>query len=234
MATPVFQFAAIGVLALAFVIHSVCFSTDNWVCADLDSRGMQDVLDANSFEEDPSGLGDGVLANIGLSIRLGLWQYCLSESLTGATKCDPLSSNDAPGWMKAVQALGILAMIIAVMGLFLITYGLAGHSKGDRARLLPYYCSCVCASAGLMLLIAVAIFGLEYQNLIEDQLKKGDPMPDLDSLMKNVKDNTKLGWSYILEAFSAFLIIVASLMVCLPATLTSGGSFYLAGRNLAV
>lgn len=85
-----------------------------------------------------------------------------------------------------------------------------------------------------MLLIAVAIFGLEYQNLIEDQLKKGDPMPDLDSLMKNVKDNTKLGWSYILEAFSAFLIIVASLMVCLPATLTSGGSFYLAGRNLAV
>ena len=50
--------------------------------------------------------------------------------------------------MKAVQALGILALLVGGMALVLTIYGCLGDSKGDRARLLPYIIAGTSLTAG--------------------------------------------------------------------------------------
>ena len=47
-----------------------------------------------------------------------------------------------------MQALGILSLIVAVLGMACSVYGWLGDSKGDRARLLPYISGGICLAAG--------------------------------------------------------------------------------------
>ena len=50
--------------------------------------------------------------------------------------------------MKAVQALGILALLLGGVALAVMIYSCIGDSKGDRARLLPFFIAGLSLGAG--------------------------------------------------------------------------------------
>ncbi|KAK7111454.1 uncharacterized protein [Littorina saxatilis] len=151
--------------------------------------------------------------------------------------CLKPDSDSVPDWMKAVQALGILSLIMAVVALAFMIYNCFGESKGDRARLLPFIIAGICLASGITLLIGVIVYGAEYTMMMQDQMSMfgGDDNPDLSALAQILQENTHLGYSFALEAVSAVLTILVSAAVAVPTargwddSVSFGGS-----RNMAV
>ncbi|XP_076446462.1 uncharacterized protein LOC143283918 [Babylonia areolata] len=137
-----------------------------------------------------------------------------------------------PDWMKAVRALGILSLITAVLGIGFIIYSFIGDSKGDRARLLPHIMAGICLLAGVLLLIAVAVYGGEFMVMMQEQMNSLQALGEMGKYLAEVTDNsTTLGYSFALEAVSGVLMVVTSVLLILPAV-RSGGSG--GPHNLAV
>ncbi|KAK7507400.1 hypothetical protein BaRGS_00001335 [Batillaria attramentaria] len=217
-----------GVFIVAVLLHVIGYATNSWVSSTLDSRGIEDVLQANGM----STGGMGVQIE-GMEIRLGLWKYCLTSM--GQTKCEAAKADDTPDWMKGVQALGILTMLISAVAVVLIVYDILGQGKGDRARLLPYFIGGLCVAAGLMLVVAVALYGENFTAMMDDQVSMmGTADPALAPLAENLKEHTGLGWSFVLEAVSSVLMIIAAAVIALPVVRGCDDSLNLGSLNRAV
>lgn len=202
----VLRFVSAGALLAALLIHIIGFSTNYWVSADLDSRGIGSVVDANGMSD--TG-GVDIHIDSGVDLNMGLWVFCLKAM--GMSMCPTLKAAHTQDWMKAVQALGILAIASAVAALVFMVYGLLGKGQGDRARLLPYFTAGLCFAAGLILVIAVAMYGAKFSAMMENQLSMmGTTNPELAPLTQNIKEHTGLAWSFALEAISAILMIIAA------------------------
>lgn len=237
---------ALGVLILAITLHVIGFVTRDWVAAELDSRGIANIAAAQASTE-MSKVPKEAFDGAGMSIGMGLWRFCVrinfgrmaqmaGAGLRPTDICKTAQSEDLPDWWKAVQALGILSLITAVVGVATVIYSFIGDSKGDRARLLPHFMAAICLLAGLLLLIAVMVYGTEFKEAMDQQLKALEMMgPTLEPLTENLRQNMSLGYSLALEAVAGVLMVLVSLLLALPifrgedALILKGGP-----RNLAV
>ncbi|KAL8583289.1 hypothetical protein ACOMHN_043066 [Nucella lapillus] len=239
---------ALGLLILAITVHVIGFATQNWVSAKLESRGIQSIMSANGTIPMSKQIPKGAMKCVGVGLNIGLWKFCMCVNLGAMVQSVPDAGLDqtteicdttdtasvVPDWWKAVQALGILSLITAVLGVATMIYSFIGDSKGDRARFLPHILAAVCLLAGVLLLIAVAVFGAEFQSMMDrmmEQMSQSDPM--MRSLADNLKQHTSLGYSFALEAVAGVLMVLASFVLALP-LLRGGDSFFGSPHNLAV
>ena len=63
---------------------------------------------------------------------------------------------------------------------------------------------------GLLLLIAVIIYGAKYFGVLEDMESQGDEQTE--AIFQLFKKDTKLGYSFGLEAFSAILFLIGCMV----------------------
>ena len=86
------------------------------------------------------------------------------------------------------------------------------------------------------MLIGVIVFGTEFSQMMKDQMSMlGTSSPAFSALAQNIQENMHLGCSFVLEAVSAMLFIVASLTVVIPARMGLDDSVHFGGaRNMAV
>ena len=89
---------------------------------------------------------------------------------------------------------------------------------------------------GFLLLIGVIVYGTEFHQMMKDQMSMlGTTSPAFSTLAQNVQENTHLGYSFALEAVSAMLFIIASLIVAIPAKMGWDDSVHFGGaHNMAV
>lgn len=85
-------------------------------------------------------------------------------------------------------------------------------------------------------MIAVIVYGTEFNQMMENQLNMmGTSSPAFRALAQNLKENTNLGFSFVLEGVSAVLFIIASLTVAIPVSMGWVDSVHFGGaRNMAV
>ena len=80
------------------------------------------------------------------------------------------------------------------------------------------------------------MFGTKFSQMMKDQMSMlGTSSPAFNALAQNIQENTHLGCSFVLEAVSAMLFIVASLTVVIPARMGLDDAVHFGGaRNMAV
>ncbi|KAH9514090.1 hypothetical protein Btru_030189 [Bulinus truncatus] len=177
-------FNLVGTMLIIFAtsLHIVCLVTPHFTEADdLDVFNMQRLnqKSAENFSITPD------LTNNGLKI-----------------------SNNTPGWIRAVQAMGIIGVLLSTAAIFIALINMLVVSKGDRLRLIHIFIASSCFAAGGFLLLGNLIMAANFKDVIL-MLDDATVYPPLAQWQEIFSDHSYLSWGFALDVVAFALAMLA-------------------------